>query len=192
MQRLRPHMNQVPTCQNVEQKFRCPDLEAACAAAMSAGAIAAETIQQRDVYFNARRGRLKLRSVSSDNGGRWHELIAYERADAMGERLCNYHVVPVKRSCEIEAALNAVLGARAIVGKRRRLLMDGPLRIHLDEVEALGSFVEFEYVLSPGEDEAVGRARIARWRELLRLNDPVPVSYIDLSDAGRTATTVSP
>ena len=38
-----------------------------------------------------------------------------------------------------------------MVEKRRRLLLKDNIRIHLDEVAGLGSFVELEAVVPPGE-----------------------------------------
>ena len=49
-----------------------------------------------------------------------------------------------------------------MVEKRRRLLLWETVRIHLDEVEGLGSFVELEAVAGAGSDLARERAQIAR------------------------------
>lgn len=170
------------TGRNIEQKFRCHDLEAARTSALVAGAVQAETMHQRDVYFRAARGRLKMRWIESDLYGRSCELIGYDRVDEDGERACSYHIVPVSEPARLEALLSAVMVVRAVVNKRRRLLMAGNLRIHLDEVEGLGSFVEFEAVLGPCDDENESRARVVRWRRVLELREPVPVSYVDLLD----------
>jgi adenylate cyclase class IV len=51
----------------------------------------------------------------------------------------------------------AALGSRGEVGKRREVWHWFNVRIHLDEVEGLGSFVEFEAVL--GEDAGVVPSR---------------------------------
>ena len=169
---------------NVEQKFRCADLEAARAAALAAGAVHAETMVQRDIYFRVPRGRLKLRTIESDVHGQSSELIAYNRPDGEGERTCNYQIVRVSdsQSQGIESLLAAVLDVRVIVNKRRRLLLSDNLRIHLDEVDGMGSFVEFEAVLGPGDSEDGGRREVARWRTLLGLQEPVAVSYVDLME----------
>ena len=168
---------------NVEQKFRCGDLEVARATALAAGAALVETMSQRDVYFHVERGRLKLRMIESDVHGTSSELIAYNRPDGEGERACNYQIVEVSDPHGVEALLAMALSVRAMVSKRRRLLLSGNLRIHLDEVEGLGSFVEFEAVLGPGYDESAGRRQIALWRARLGLSDPVAVSYVDLLES---------
>ena len=41
-------------------------------------------------------------------------------------------------------ALDAALGTTVVVAKRRRLFIWEDVRIHLDEVEGLGTFVELE------------------------------------------------
>jgi len=54
------------------------------------------------------------------------------------------------------------------------------VRIHLDEVEGLGSFIEFEAVISNGEDEATGHARLKHLCEVLNVS---PEDYLDKSYA---------
>ena len=44
----------------------------------------------------------------------------------------------------LREALDAALGTLVVVEKRRRLLLWEGVRIHLDEVEGLGSFLELE------------------------------------------------
>ena len=69
-----------------------------------------------------------------------------------------------------------------MVRKRRLLYVVGRTRIHLDEVEGLGAFLELEVVLADGEEEAEGEA-IARhlMGELgVRDEDRVARAYIDL------------
>ena len=171
----------VASRQNVEQKFRCDDLHTAHARAVADGANPRAVLLQRDVYFHAPLGRLKLRSILSD-GRRAHELIAYSRADGEVERLSCYYIVPVDDAVSLEAALAAALGIRTVVSKRRTVLLDRNVRIHLDEVDGLGDFVEFEAVLDEGITETRGREQVARWRERLGLLQNVPVSYVDLAE----------
>lgn len=179
-----------PACRNVEQKFRSADLDAALTAGLAAGAKVAESMRQRDVYFNASAGRLKLRVVSSDVRGDHAELIAYERPDAHAERVCAYHLVPVDHAEEIESVLTIALGRRAVVCKRRRLLMSGSVRLHFDEVAGLGEFVEFEAVLGPAVAEQEGRRQVTFWRERLGLTDAVARSYVDLVEANAPSAAV--
>jgi predicted adenylyl cyclase CyaB len=168
---------------NVEQKFHCGNHADAHAAALAAGAQATDVLLQRDVYFHAVSGRLKLRSIQSERSPPTAELIAYDRPDGAGERISTYILVRVADPGRLEAALGAALGVRAVVKKRRRLLMSGNIRLHFDEVESLGTFVEFEAVLGDGDTEAQSIERIARWRSVLGLSDAVSRSYVDLLEA---------
>jgi len=50
------------------------------------------------------------------------------------------------------------LGVRGVVVKTRHLYLAGQTRIHLDEVAGLGSYMELEVVLRPGQSDAEGQA----------------------------------
>jgi adenylate cyclase class IV len=170
---------------NIELKSRCRDLGEARAAAMRLGARDAGVLEQTDTYFHCTTGRLKLRETV----GRPAELIAYARADHVGVRTSDYHVVPVVEPGPLKRGLASALGVRVIVVKRRELLMWHNVRIHLDQVQGLGSFVEFEAVLGGGEDEATGYARVATLTETLRLRpeDRIATSYSNLIEASPRA-----
>src|SRR6185437_5811170 len=104
---------------NVELKARDPNPEVTTARCMNLGAVSAGTLSQRDVYFMARRGRLKLRT--EEHGG--SELIAYRRADALEPTDSNYVLVPVTEPESVIEALDAALGTLVVVLKRRRLFL---------------------------------------------------------------------
>src|SRR5829696_10586050 len=152
---------------NIELKARCPDLRRAAEAAAAIGAACVGELQQLDTYFHFAHGRLKLRETQ----GRGAELIAYERADDVALRHSDYYVIPVSHPAEMKAALAKKLGVRGEVRKRRELLMWHNVRIHLDDVAGLGTFVEFEAVISPADNEAVSRERLARLTEGLGIRD---------------------
>jgi predicted adenylyl cyclase CyaB len=69
-----------------------------------------------------------------------------------------------------------------VVRKRRLLYLVGRTRIHLDEVEGLGAFLELEVVLADGEEEAEGEVIARRLLADLgvRDEDRVAKAYIDL------------
>jgi predicted adenylyl cyclase CyaB len=52
----------------------------------------------------------------------------------------------------MQDALAAVLGIAIVVSKTRRLFILEGVRIHLDRVEGLGDFIEFEGVAADGGD----------------------------------------
>jgi predicted adenylyl cyclase CyaB len=49
------------------------------------------------------------------------------------------------------------MGVRSVVRKRRRIYWHRNVRIHLDEVEGAGSFLEFEAILSDPSEETASR-----------------------------------
>lgn len=163
---------------NIELKARCPDLEAAREAARRLGAEFAATLEQRDTYFVVPRGRLKLRQTT----GRGAELVAYSRENSVEVRGSDYRLVAVPDPAGLIAALESTLGIRGDVVKTRELWMWRRVRIHLDQVERLGTFLEFEAVLDPGEPDEAGHAKIAELREALnvREGDLIGTSYSDL------------
>jgi predicted adenylyl cyclase CyaB len=170
---------------NVELKSRCADLAAARDAALRLGAAGAGVLEQTDTYFHCANGRLKLRETV----GRRADLIAYARPDHADARTGAYDLIPIEDPGPLKRGLAMTLGVRIVVIKRRELLLWHNVRIHLDRVEGLGTFVEFEAVISEGEDEATGYQRVATLAEALQLreDDRIATSYANLMEAGRRA-----
>ena len=83
---------------------------------------------------------------------------------------------------ELAEALDAALGTVVVVSKLRRLFLWEGVRIHLDDVEGLGNFVEFEAVLPEAGDVATARSKVDRLRAELGISDEalVSVGYSDL------------
>src|SRR4051812_19193997 len=133
---------------NVELKALDPDPQATLERALAAGARDHGVLVQRDTYFGAPRGRLKLRE---EEPGTAH-LIAYERADEATARTSAYRIAPVDAPAQLRDALAAALGVTQVVEKRRRVLLWERVRIHLDEVDGLGRFVELEAVADGDSD----------------------------------------
>ena len=163
---------------NLEVKAIDPDPQATFAAAVALGAQDQGVLRQRDTYFHAVQGRLKLREAPP----RPAELISYARAELPGPKVSLYRVVPVADHVALVDALADSLGVRVVVEKARRLLLWRNVRIHLDRVAELGDFVEIEAVAaSPGGLE-VERDRVEELRAALGIVDEhlVPVGYADL------------
>ncbi|HTU21178.1 MAG TPA: class IV adenylate cyclase [Gemmataceae bacterium] len=163
---------------NLERKFRCADLSAAAAAVEQLGARYEGVLEQTDVYFRVPNGRVKLRTTQ----GQPAFLIWYERPDEINARWSRYYLVPISDPTTLRAALAAALGERGEVRKRRTLWLWHNVRIHLDEVAGLGTFVEFEAVMSASDDETTAHARLAELAAALGLTpaDGVEGSYADL------------
>jgi len=110
-------------------------------------------LEQEDVFFTSRSGRLKLRTINRQQS----ELIYYERGDLAGAKASNYLVVPVGDATAMRQVLAQVADERGVVRKVRTLYLIGPTRVHLDEVEGLGSYLELEVVLSPDQSIEEGQ-----------------------------------
>ena len=170
---------------NVESKTRCGDLDAVARQARSLGARHEGRLQQVDTYFNVRRGRLKLREIShyAPDGQVFAslELIRYERPDESGARVSTYERSEIEDAESSKVRLAAAHGVRGCVRKRRELWTLDSTRIHLDQVEGVGAFVELETVCvgEPGPAELLEHDR--PWNALgLDPGESVDGSYIDL------------
>jgi homotetrameric cytidine deaminase len=163
---------------NIELKAADRNPETTLALALAAGAADRGTLVQRDTYFDVRRGRLKLR----EQEGAPAELIAYERPDDPTVRLSRYHLIAAPDPETALAGLTATLGVRVVVAKRRRLLLWQNVRIHLDDVEQLGRFIELEAVAAADADLSAERRKVASLQDTLdiREGDLRPGSYADL------------
>jgi adenylate cyclase class 2 len=147
---------------NIELKARDPDPARSLQASLDLGAEDHGWLQQLDTYFKVPHGRLKLRE--QDGAA---ELIYYERSDEAIQRESNYRIVPVHDPDGLKDALAAALGILVSVEKSRRLLLWRNVRIHLDEVPGLGSFIELEAVAEPDSDLSSEYRDIAELREAL-------------------------
>jgi len=143
---------------------------------------------QTDTYFHCPAGRLKLREMVErpDVGGPRAELIAYRRPDDAGLRGSRYEVHPVMDPASLKAALSLTLGVRGVVVKERELFIWRNVRIHLDRVTDLGTFLELEAVVDPvprpaGAAELADAASEVQSRE--RLTALITVLAIDPSQA---------
>lgn len=161
---------------NIELKCRCADLGAILPRALALGAEDRGFLHQKDTFFRAPKARVKLREV-----GDRAELISYRRSDAPEARGSDYVVAPVADPALMALLLEHGLGAGGVVRKVRHLLLYRHTRIHLDDVEGLGTFVELETVLlGIGEEE--GRRELSEVASALGLRpeDAVARPYVDL------------
>lgn len=133
---------------------------------------------QEDTFFRCPRGRLKLRVFDDGTG----ELIGYQRSDDSGPSESRFTKAPVGDPVALRAVLGETLGAAGTVCKRRVLHLVGQTRIHLDEVEGLGDFVELEVVLDDHQSVADGEAIAVQLMSELGIgeDDLVELAYIDL------------
>jgi predicted adenylyl cyclase CyaB len=165
---------------NVEVKARVTHFDALRRRTESMSDTPVEVLDQRDTFFVVPRGRLKLRILAPDAC----ELISYKRPDDAGAKVSEYFIV---RSSDPEAflkVLSAALEIRGVVAKRRFLYRIGRTRVHLDEVDGLGTFIELEVVLEEGQSIEDGSGVAERLLTDLGVEDGNRVSgaYIDLME----------
>jgi predicted adenylyl cyclase CyaB len=135
-------------------------------------------LEQDDTFFVCPQGRLKLRSL----GGGQAELIFYRREDVPGPKLSTYSIVPVAEPDLLREVLSAALDTAGRVRKRRRVYFVGQTRVHLDDVQHLGTFVELEVVLEPGQSAQMGVHVAHELLAALGVAEAalVPCAYVDL------------
>lgn len=134
-------------------------------------------LKQTDQFYRVADGRLKLRQINGEHA----ELIFYRRSDAAGPKTSDYSRVPVVHPDQLAQLLTLALEPLGIVSKTRTLYLIGQTRIHLDEVEDLGSYLELEVVLEPSQSEADGEVIAKKLMQTLgiRSEDLVEGAYID-------------
>lgn len=163
---------------NIELKARVADLTECRRVAQQISAKRVGLLRQTDTYFSCENGRLKLRENDDDLA----QLIWYQRPDTAGPKGSDYCLVKVNNAATLKSGLTKTLGVRAVVEKRRELFLYQNVRIHLDDVDQLGEFLEFEAVLSNSADEATGKEQVDFLCEQFGLSasDFVSTSYVDL------------
>jgi len=169
---------------NVEIKARARDVNRLRARAEELSGGPAEMLYQRDTFYHIPDGRLKLRVVPK----RPCELIFYRRPDAVGAKTSEYQIV---RSDDLEGLsriLDIALDVRGVVTKTRFLYRIDQTRVHIDDVEGLGTFLELEVVLRDDQTEAEGAAIAEELLGQLGIDptDHVAGAYIDLLEACET------
>lgn len=163
---------------NVEIKARLDDLNAVAALA-DQGPIA---IAQDDTFFRCDHGRLKLRVFSETEG----ELIFYRRSDRQGPKESFYVRSPTASPSTLREALTLAHGEVGRVIKDRTLYLIGRTRVHLDQVQGLGDFLELEVVLEDGEPLEAGVQEAHRLMKALGVapSQLVGGAYVDLLTKG--------
>ena len=163
---------------NVEIKARVHDAAQLRARAQSIADSGPIEIQQDDTFFACPNGRLKLRIFSESQG----ELIFYRRDNSPNPKESQYVITPTATPHQLRETLVLALGERGRIRKQRTLFLVGQTRIHLDNVEGLGRFLELEVVLADGETVAQGVAIAHRIMQQLGVSekDLIDRAYVDL------------
>lgn len=177
---------------NFEFKARLYDMENVNSVLRARAANLAGIMQQTDTYFYVSEGRLKLREIAyesqtvSTTQHAESQLIFYQRPDHAAVKRSDYHIAPISDAIKLREVLALALGVRVMVKKRRTLYLllmknGGSIRIHLDQVEGLGDFVEVE-ALAHADEFAAAEAEAQALLQAFHIteNDLIPGSYADL------------
>ncbi|XP_058063918.1 uncharacterized protein LOC131213804 [Anopheles bellator] len=170
----------VPAMRNVEIKAKLGGFEAfkqLVATVEELTGSEGELIVQRDVFFNTSNGRLKLRYLTHKKS----ELISYDRTDVPGPKLSSYELLELDDPSCMERVLASTVGVRGRVSKRRLLFLHDQTRIHLDDVDDLGFFLELEVVLRSDQTPEEGKriAEVIMERLQISSADLVTGAYMD-------------
>ena len=138
---------------NIEIKARVKDFGDIKSRAEKLSDTPVEIIPQEDTFFNTSQGRLKLRVLAPDRG----QLIYYTRPDQEGPKRSDYHIAHTADPENLKRVLELSYGIRGFVKKTRYLYLVGQTRVHLDNVEGLGQFMELEVVMREGQGDAEGQ-----------------------------------
>jgi adenylate cyclase class 2 len=152
---------------NIELKALDPDPARSLEVCRALGAQDEGVLWQRDTYFSVPVGGLKLREQEP---GRPH-LIQFERADEPRQRESRYRIVELQEAQTLLAALTRAIGVTVAVTKHRHLFLWHGVRIHLDDVDRLGTFIELEAV-APADSDLHSEHQLARQlREAFAITD---------------------
>ncbi|HEY9153167.1 MAG TPA: class IV adenylate cyclase [Anaerolineales bacterium] len=163
---------------NIEIKARVRDFPELKRRAESLSDSPLEVIPQEDTFFVTSKGRLKLRVLAPDRA----QLVYYERPDQDGPKRSDYFIFNTNDPENLMTALSPALGVRGVVKKTRYLYRVGQTRVHLDDVEGLGQFMELEVVLHDDQSDAEGQRMANDLMEKLGIvpADLIEGAYMDL------------
>lgn len=168
---------------NIEIKARARNFNEIRRRAEQLSDVPVEVIPQEDIFFNTPQGRLKLRILSGDRG----QLIYYIRPDQEGPKRSDYHIFDTPDPANLRRVLELAYGIRGIVRKTRYLYLVGQTRVHLDDVDGLGQFMELEVVMQEGQSDADGQAIAESLMTSLGIerSDLIEGAYMDLLQSSK-------
>jgi predicted adenylyl cyclase CyaB len=161
---------------NFEIKAKVNDISLLEKIAIEIGARFDADFVQVDTYFDTWDGRLKMREFGNDRA----ELIFYRRVETSERRWSDYEVVQVCEPEKLKNLLAKIFGLKVVVEKRRKVYLYENARIHLDKVNGLGDFIEFEVMCDGDEKQVEELMEFLIERFGLKQENFIKVSYSDL------------
>ena len=163
---------------NIEIKARVRDFDEIRESVERLSDTPLQIIHQEDTFFNTEKGRLKLRVLAPDRA----QLIYYLRSDQEGPKRSDYHIFETPDPENLKRVLELAYGIRGVVKKTRYLYLVRQTRIHLDDVNGLGQFMELEVVLKDGQSNTEGEEIAERLMTSLGVerSDLIEGAYMDM------------
>lgn len=81
------------------------------------------------------------------HGGR-SKLIHYIRQNKKRPETSDVHIASLRDTKTVKTILSNALGIQSVVRKRREIFMIEGVQVHLDRVNRLGNFIEFEKIVT--------------------------------------------
>lgn len=163
---------------NVEIKAKSENHEEIEEILLSEGALFKGIDLQVDTYFKVKEGRLKLREGNIENS-----LIFYKRKNQDGPKNSHVELVKLEKQSGIKDLLTKSNGVLTKVQKERKIFFAENVKIHLDKVEELGSFLEIEAIDESGKlekEELENQCKNFMEKFGVKEKDLVSCSYSDL------------
>lgn len=131
---------------------------------------------QKDIYYYKVGGkRLKLRIIDEKQG----HLVYYNRKDTTDKRVSKYLLSQSSNPLELDEILRKFFKVQLVVIKIREIFTAKNIRIHLDRVQGIGIFLEFE-IIYDSLDEAKEVMKDLMKHFQLKKSDFIKDSYSDL------------
>jgi len=163
---------------NIEIKASYPNLEEATERLKKLPVQFEGVDEQTDIFYRVNSGRLKLRRSKLYGD----LLIPYLREDQQQPKSSEYVLIAVSDADQIEKLLSQILGVDKKVHKFRAIYHFQNVRIHLDQVDGLGTYIELEAVVRNENDTGASRERINFLMKQLHIcpENLIAKAYVDL------------
>jgi predicted adenylyl cyclase CyaB len=131
---------------NVEIKARCQDLNSIRRRLHDQKITLEKNVRQVDTYFHCTTGKLKLRETPEKC-----ELIHYQREQIQGPKKSTVTFYYPDDPVALKNILTFANKILVVVEKQREIYWSGNVKIHLDQVQGLGTFLEIEAIDFAGQ-----------------------------------------
>lgn len=162
--------------ENVDFKCELRDPGLARLALKRFGAILAAAVSHHDTYFRVPDGRLMRREAE----GEPVEYVLYRRIDRAAPTVSSFTILSENEARRRLGATDPPVWVE--VRKQREIWLLADARVHVDQVEGLGWFIEIDVLVTRRRSERTCRDLIAKIREALGpcLGGLIATSYADM------------